>query len=678
MSYKANCKGDLDTPELKVRDGLDIRQRSTSKSVIEPRYYRPRDTLIQRLKVIGSFADASAKLDVESVAKKIEKIRRHGETTIFERHAESSISLSDAEIAKLKSYCNKLVELSSSGRKSERYASEEIVRLSIEDPRVHLLLKERQLFPSSSYDRRTKYCCTYAFFTVDDASLELHGLWSGLFRIARETSIGATLDDEKLANYLKRNYTSISSYMRRYELSFLGARYLRNALQLPLVGNSLYYLVKIWHVYLDVAQSDAGSQDDESAMEWSNLDACFQSLPTGVLRTAFATPTRLANLYAQLMLFGKVTEVPSVFRRFYAIPDVCYESLQDGPGRHTSTQKGLEDVGFRLLPLYRASLLDALNLASDYSFEDILKKIPENIRRLKGISLKNWFLWKEYCDCAKIIWDYHYRRSMTELNLPLLSFDLWFPNDAALNSEQRALATFLVSILISDWPGIDANVSANTVENVRHLIGTLNLPLFDNVPYLRRYCIGGRIYITSDNLPEPPSILIKDAMNNILNDFTLDTLTLKGNEASYQWLFIDEHHTPFNAKQRPFNWLNYIPVSPEDATDEKQTSSYVAAVKIGPKYHFTCVQDGASSVKYSDELGDEYESHEFLVLAERNLQNNRDDVPDVIIARWRRFWPVKDPEYLAASESAKVDDAHLESLLNGFLRENIEEVWDGL
>jgi len=33
---------------------------------------------------------------------------------------------------------------------------------------------------------------------------------------------------------------------------------------------------------------------------------------------------------------------------------------------------------------------------------------------------------------------------------------------------------------------------------------------------------------------------------------------------------------------------------------------------------------------------------------------------------WLRFWPQKDPDYSAASDSAKSDDGHLETILNSY------------
>ncbi len=35
---------------------------------------------------------------------------------------------------------------------------------------------------------------------------------------------------------------------------------------------------------------------------------------------------------------------------------------------------------------------------------------------------------------------------------------------------------------------------------------------------------------------------------------------------------------------------------------------------------------------------------------------------------WLKFWPQKDPDYCALSDSAALDDSHLESVLNRYSR----------
>ena len=128
-------------------------------------------------------------------------------------------------------------------------------------------------------------------------------------------------------------------------------------------------------------------------------------------------------------------------------------------------------------------------------------------------------------------------------------------------------------------------------------------------------------------------------------------------------------------KKGPFHTFFIFPVVAEEAEDVKRT--YVAAVKVGSIYHFTNVEDGASSVKYADELGDLHKSHEFLVLAGkkfRYINDNQRRVPYLFSTpEWHGFWPVKDPTYRAQSKSARRDDLHLESLLNSYHQKSVAE-----
>ncbi|KLO06568.1 hypothetical protein SCHPADRAFT_686459 [Schizopora paradoxa] len=375
-----------------------------------------RGSVLTRLKPISNFIDAGAKRDVESVVKKIEQIRRHGETTIFERHADTSISLSDAELAKLKSLCKKLVDLSSSERATERYASEEIIRLSVEDPRIHLFLKELQLFPSGSYDLSMHTCCSFARFTIDDASVEVHGLWSDLFQISRGTVEGSAQTNDTMAEYLEHKNFYFIDYLQNRESSFLSARYLRHALKLGVVGNALYFIVNFWHRYLKIAINDAERSGDESIVEWSNLDGCFQSLPSGALRTAYAPPPLLADFLAQTIVYRRSNKVPSALQIFFCVPHMDPISLDKGLFSRISIDK----THFRLLPVYHAALFRAL---AEFPHESPLLPSEQNGRihdAVKGMILFGDQIWTDYCEAAKQIWDYHYRNLSSEsYTLPL-------------------------------------------------------------------------------------------------------------------------------------------------------------------------------------------------------------------------------------------------------------------
>ncbi|KLO06570.1 hypothetical protein SCHPADRAFT_910260 [Schizopora paradoxa] len=650
-----------------------------SKVITETRPSRSRGSILTRLKAISSFIDAGAKRDVESVVKKIEQIRRHSETTIFSRHAETSISLSDAELAKLKSLCKKLVDLSSSGRATERNASEELIRLSIEDPRVHLFLRERQLFPSDSYDRYTNTCCSYARFTIDDASVAVHGLWSDLFQMSRESVYGsAQINNDMMAKYLQDNNFYFSDYLKNHELSFLSARYLRHALKLRVVGNALYLIVNLWRTYMKISITDVERSGDESIVEWSTLDGCFQDLPSGVLRTAFAPPPLLADLLSQIIINERAHDLPSAFHKFFRVPSLTFTLHGSRLSQYTFTGISTDESHFHLLPVYHAALFGALGKSHHASALQTGVRVEPKLR----IALKKtildvekgslWrVLWKGYCESAWKIWDYYYRNQSLEIKPTQL--DAYFLSLVqASNDERNAFATFLAASLLSTWPESNIQMPSNVIDNVKAITGPLTLPLFDNVPYLRRYRIidTGKILITSDNLPEPSTSLVKNFAENTLHEFTVDTLPLSSSDSL--WLYVDGRNASFDANKPPFKSHHYMLFLADDPKEKGKENkpSYIAAVKVASTYHFTHAASGSSSVKYTNDVGTECESQEFLVLMERRYQDvHGDDLALNVVERWFSFWPVKDPLYSALTESANIDDEHLEALLKSFRRE---------
>ncbi|KLO06567.1 hypothetical protein SCHPADRAFT_945993 [Schizopora paradoxa] len=669
MSLKLNTNSKEDVRVLPSDSTTtnESRQQSTSKVVVEARTSRARGSILTRVKAMSNFAGDGGKRDVESVVKKIEQIRRHGETTIFERHADTSISLSDAEIAKLKSLCQKLLQLSGSRYATERYACEEMIRLSIEDPRVHLFLKERKLYPSDSPSFTTRTCCDHARLTIEDASVKVHELWSGLFQISRGLIDGSAQSNDTMAKYLKNKNSLFLDSLKNHKLSFLSARYLRHALKLQDFGNALYFIVNLWHRYMKIAQTDASRPYDKSIVEWSNLDACFQCLPSGVLRTAYAPPAILADLLAQIILGGRAHEVSSVFLMFFGVPEVQFQSVGKQLVRLRFTKISVDATHFRLLPVYHTSLIAALESSSLASLCEADPRLREVI---KNTILEHHHLWTEYSDQAGKICKNRYRDLSPETEPFQLNSHLLELLRRQVYSD-HALAKFIAASLVSAWPGKDIQIPPDVVSNVEDLVGVLSLPLFDNVPYLRRYHVKetGKMFITSDNLPEPPSVLIKSFKESLIYDFTVDTLPFEGINAL--WLHVDGRNAPLNVNLPPFLTFHFALISAEDPK-EKGNPIYVAAVKVGSTYHFTYATDGSSCVKYTDEIGKERESQDFFILAERKSRDIReDDLTSNVTGRWLPFWPVRDPEYLALSDSAESDDEHLKALLNSFHREMV-------
>ncbi len=229
-------------------------------------------------------------------------------------------------------------------------------------------------------------------------------------------------------------------------------------------------------------------------------------------------------------------------------------------------------------------------------------------------------------------------------------------------------------------------IPVSLVDNVRDLVGHYSrtrIPHFDNVPYLRRFRLGAEVFITSfvnlsrlysglsshslcsDSLPEPPHSLIASSANNSLSKFSVDSMVIDGDMvvwldvgAPLGWEFADEGHYPILA-----------------GYDERGAPLYVAAIKHKFVCYFTCVKNGTWTAKYTDEVGDTHESKEFFVLAlchdPSDLKPPYPRIPGGALDQtgplcWLTFWPKKDPDYCAASDSARLDDSHLEALLDSY------------
>jgi len=203
------------------------------------------------------------------------------------------------------------------------------------------------------------------------------------------------------------------------------------------------------------------------------------------------------------------------------------------------------------------------------------------------------------------------------------------------------------------------------------------MAFFDNVPYLRRFRLSdGRFFITSDQLPEPPSLLVK---NFTLCDSSVDAMVLGVDVVL--WLRFDTY------RRSPFDATDHYPILA--GFNQHNEPIYVAVAEVEHNPYFTCVEDGASTVRYADEMGYEHETNEFFVLV---LRHDPSDVtppyPRTSAGamdptgplHWLKFWPEKDPDYCALSDSAKDDDDHLESLLNscdGNTKKDLDIWWWG-
>ncbi|KLO07076.1 hypothetical protein SCHPADRAFT_932674 [Schizopora paradoxa] len=574
--------------------------------------------------------------NLKSTVKQIEKLCGFSETTVLQRHASSTDRQESINTTKLEVLCDTLSSYASSGLRTELGASEEILRLSVEDPVIRIVLGRLRRGLSQ--------------IVWNDAIEKVHQLWSRLLFVTQAPLNTSDSNSTGASMYMESNFESLMTSLSQSDFSFLAARYLRHAMQLQLTGNNLYLVVKLWHRYMDIAV------DGAIDIEWSNMNDCISDLPSGKTRITFVSPDRFGKFAANLLSSSRIADAPNVFRTFLHFPQIKFVESRDSRNSlphfsfsHTSIDKW----EFRLLPLYRRAFLEEASVQFKCTPRAVVSRILQPSKEfIQGTILDAPSIWEEYCELAEIT------RLDSGVRGPLYIGDEFLSAMLSNDVETRATATFLVTSLASidqyNWISTQIQQMGDMVDfnQVRHLIGARSLPLFDNVPYLRRFRVGEDFHITSDNVPEPPSALIHafSTPDRVLRDFHVDTLILSGEVV--MWLRVHGRSAPFTAS-------NSRPVVA--GYSQEGRTAYVAAVKVGHIYYFTTVVEGAIFARYRDCVGEVYEEDVFYVLSERGGVNG---FRHSFTFQWHRLWPTKDPRYSPTSDSARKDDEALISLLN--------------
>ncbi|KLO18769.1 hypothetical protein SCHPADRAFT_993226 [Schizopora paradoxa] len=580
--------------------------------------------------------------NLKSIVKQIETLRNHRNTTITERHLDRLPSTNEDHI-KLMRLSDKLQEHLQPWRSTREVAVDEVIRLTVEDPILCQILQP--LFEQTPGQ--------YAF---DGDSFKIHELWSNALR---SCSFAPNL---LLTRYLENNFTALRNSMRHEIFAYLGPRYLYHILEHNLTGNELYFLVKLWHSYIELVRQ---TENPEDRVEWGTLNRCFGNLPEVELKSAFVPPVLISEVIARLIELRREASVPNLFSVFFGKPALVFNATKRD--RKPSVDTSL----FRLLPLYYGAFVNSNTLPA-------IKTIAERQEGiLRDTVLEGNSLWSRYCNVLGDVLRYYRTGFVLEGDTPVnLNPDFEYNLQRTIShsfSLQDFLSGCLEEIMFADGPrrefatllvecfaAIDlyckhavetihdslpeyTDLSSKHLRTLRAVTGIPSLPLFDNVPYLRRFRVKGKIYITSDHLPEPPDVLLDSS--GALRDFSVQTMSLFGE--MILWLSIDGSRSPLRVQ-------NHYPVVA--AVGRSGTEYYVAAVVVHHVYYFSYVKVGATSVEYTDECGEPHTSSQFFVLARRN----RDDSTFT----WRSFWPQRDPEYCGVSSSARQDDEHLLSLLN--------------
>ncbi|KLO09813.1 hypothetical protein SCHPADRAFT_943344 [Schizopora paradoxa] len=205
------------------------------------------------------------------------------------------------------------------------------------------------------------------------------------------------------------------------------------------------------------------------------------------------------------------------------------------------------------------------------------------------------------------------------------------------------------------------------------------IPQFQNVSFLRRFKIGSKYYITADGLPGYDTdfhYLWKWEFS--LGNVVVDKMLLDGQILTC--LRVDRELPKF------FCTGHYPILAGVDFKTGKEL--YIAAVRreVDSAWYFSTISNGASSVTYTDEVGEEHMARTFFVLA---LRHDPTDLPPQDVRRrvgakdptgpifWAEFWPLKDTNCFYDDRSR--DDRLLESFLNDMHQRNIREnIFKGL
>ncbi|KLO09811.1 hypothetical protein SCHPADRAFT_943343 [Schizopora paradoxa] len=181
------------------------------------------------------------------------------------------------------------------------------------------------------------------------------------------------------------------------------------------------------------------------------------------------------------------------------------------------------------------------------------------------------------------------------------------------------------------------------------------IPQFMNVPCLRRFRIDGKYYITVERVPE---LMRRLRSADSIEDLVVDTMLLNGRTVTF--LHVD-------GKSRLFDCTGHFPILVGYDTASGQPL-YVAVLRANPDapWYFTTVEDGASSVTYTDEVGEVHHHvvQDFFVLA---LRYDPVDLPSIDSyyrrgakdptgpVYWLEFFPQKDERYKG---SVEYDDSY--------------------
>ncbi|KLO08595.1 hypothetical protein SCHPADRAFT_944312 [Schizopora paradoxa] len=631
----------------------------------------------QRSKPRGVYGLSLTKLWRE-IVNEIRRLRRHDETTIYERHRR----FNDVPL------CVSLITFPRrSADPEERNAVEsDISKLFVEDPIVY------QVFQHCKHEITLNNPYKDVGHFERPESIEMEDARSQWSTLLAYNSFRHVNEDPKS---MRSRCDALKVTIRFSECSLIAINYLPHVLAMKMQGKDLEFLLEVWNLFLSLV-SNTGYPI------WkSNMDLCFKNiLYSGKSISDFASPLQFEIIAKRLVEYAN--EIPFILDTFFAHPTIEFGSKTSPYGARfvypapfgqwniatassyavhflrgiksstdgSDSEKYLQD-GFQISPLDRTVFVD-LNWMQLYQ---IVNDALQKYRHVEGIISSERLQNVVHRDFITLV----------DNNISIIA---GANVTNSKNTKGRARSNFFISQSVD----IDRYCKHEMLEKFGNVIGysyILNdrlhfqahikipngiyvltfIPQFRNVPYLRRFRIGGKYFISTDGLPEPVAHIWSTwSRKSIDGDLAVDTMLLDGHVLSLlhvvaETLFFDcKGHYPILAGY-------------EMGTREPL---YVAVVRLrsDSPWHFTTVKDGATSVKYTDEVGEEHIELDFFVLA---LRHDPTDIPPPKYSHlrtkakdptgpvyWLKFWPRKDPQY--TDREVPSDDRLLEPYLDA-LRE---------
>ncbi|KLO08593.1 hypothetical protein SCHPADRAFT_893747 [Schizopora paradoxa] len=600
------------------------------------------------------------------IASEIRRLRGHSKSSIHERHRDFDTM---RIVSPHRDMCR---DLESEERK---IAEEQVLKLSVEDPFIYLLFQE------CSREIQSKYHPSHdaRFEILDEAVKNIHLKWSKLIADYSFRKNGYELDPE----IMQSRCEALKETFRIENHPYIAVEYLPHVMALKFqYDEDLELLRQLWDHFLDCVEERGNLK------VWiKNLDLCFRNIIVSRKPVDdFASPAQLARIAVYLVAHPK--KVPFTLTTLFALPELNLRGPKDS-SIYDATFSYLTPMGqwdLAKVSIYALSFIRSVRRSSndeDFDLASYIQNFEMDMplqQTIFGPQTRTWVKLYEVVDDAIATC----RDACGIVNNGTLQDSVHRDMVELVGSSLRLITTLgdreNWSIIVREHFFLSQSVDIDCYHKREMLlefrektsyIEVLNdrertqtqhqvtsgicrlttIPQFRNVPYLRRYRMNGKLYITQEALPESLLQVINPwNRHNTFESLTVDIMHLDINVLTY--LQINSGTTtPI------FDCTGHYPILAgyEAFTGEPL---YIAFVRReifdgSSPWYFTTVKDGAPSVTYTDEVGEDHVTNVFFVLVLRHdptdlpmsHSNEREGAMDPTgPVSWIEFWPHKRDE----------------------------------